>query len=141
MAHKGKNEVLYLFGIAGFFLSHALLIVYALNAMEHHRFVSAALICGAVLATLFSVYLALRVMKKTPKLLQLPVAVYALISIVGFACSIAYGNGCYILGVACLLFSDLMIAENDFVGNKKVGFLILPTYYLCHLLVTLSAML
>ena len=43
----------------------------------------------------------------------------------------------YILGIAMLLFSDTMIAESDFVGNPKTGWLILPTYYLCHILVSI----
>lgn len=152
MAHKGKNEVKYLLGIAGFFLGHVVFIVHAMLYIPfaaHEAFflgitprtvyIREGLLTGAVMALCFTPYLLLRVIKKVPKLLQIPVALYTLISIAGLACAVMTGNWIYILGVAMLLFSDTMIAENDFVGNRKVSWLILPTYYLCHILVALSA--
>ena len=50
------------------------------------------------------------------------------------------GSACYAVGIGLLLFSDTMIAENDFLGNHRVAALILPAYYLCHILVALSAL-
>lgn len=136
MAHKGKSEIKYLLGIAGFFLGHVIFIVNALlSALNVH----AGLITGAVVALWFTPYLLLRVIKQVPKLLQIPVILYTFISIAGLACAVMTGDILYILGIAMLLFSDTMIAESDFVGNPKTGWLILPTYYLCHILVALSA--
>ena len=42
------------------------------------------------------------------------------------------------LTIVCILFSDTMIAESQFAGQKWAYPLILPTYYLCHLLVAAS---
>ena len=51
------------------------------------------------------------------------------------------GDVIYACALALLLFSDTMIAEADFAGNPRADRLVLPTYYLCHILVALSAIL
>lgn len=153
MAHKGDKEWMYLLGIAGFFLGHVVFILHALTHVlfaAHEEFIlrisprvlytREGLFTGAFLALWFTPYLMLRALKKVPKLLKIPVVLYTFISIASLACAVITGNLFYILGIASLLFSDLMIAECDFVGNAKAGPLILPTYYLCHLLVALSAL-
>lgn len=144
MAHKGKNELKYLLGIAGFFLGHVVFIAHALlfipdlGTAEAAPYIREGLTTAAVLALWFTPYLILRAIKKVPKLLQIPVVLYTSVSIAGLACAVMTQNALYTLGIAMLLFSDTMIAESDFVGNRKTGWLILPTYYLCHILVTLS---
>ena len=153
MAHKGKSEVKYLLGIAGFFLGHVIFIAHSmlhipfaaheaffLNTTPRTLFFRKGLITGAALAIWFTPYLILRVIRKVPKLLRIPVVLYTFISITGLAAAVMTGSRIYILGIAMLLFSDTMIAESDFVGNRKVSRLILPTYYLCHILVALSAL-
>jgi len=137
MAHKGKSEFKYLLGIAGFLLGHLVFIAHALLRAQHVR---EGLLAAAVLALWFTPYLLLRVIKRVPKLLRIPVLMYTFVSIAGLACGVMTGNLAYILGIAMLLFSDTMIAESDFVGNRSTGRLILPTYYLCHILVTLSTL-
>ena len=137
MAHKGNNDMKYLLGIAGFLLGHIIFIAHALlRAVD----VRAGLLTAAILAIWFTPYLLLRVIGRVPKLLKLPVLLYTFISIAGLSCAVMTGNILYTLGIAMLLFSDTMIAENDFVGNSMTGWLILPTYYLCHILVTLSTL-
>jgi len=138
MAHKGSNQLMYAAGIGGFFCSHLLLYLYARTMIPEGAQLPAA--AGAALLGCI-VYLALRILPKTPRLLTVPVAAYTLISVLSLAAAIKTGSILYAAGVGSLLFSDIMIAENDFAGNKRVGFLILPTYYLCHILITLSAML
>lgn len=135
MAHKGNREILYVCGIAGFFLGHVLLIAYAMTDVQNFK---AGLYAGAALGAFFMPYLLMRVIRKVPKLLKLPVVLYTLISLLGLSCAVTTGNVLYIVGIASLLFSDTMIAEYDFVGSKAAGALILPTYYLSHILVTLS---
>ena len=136
MAHKGTRETFYILGIAGFFLGHVLFIAYAEPRI---RFITAGVITAAALTAFYLPYLFLRVIRKVPKPLQIPVILYTLISLSGLTFAVMTGHISYILGIACLLFSDTMIAESDFVGNRSCGKLILPTYYLCHILVTLSA--
>lgn len=137
MAHKGDREIPYALGIAGFFLGHVLFIAYAEPRM---RFAAAGMIAGIALAALYLPYLFLRIIRKVPKLLRIPVVLYTLISVTGLAFAVAAGNTLYILGIACLLFSDTMIAESDFVGSRPCSKWILPTYYLCHILVAMSTL-
>lgn len=136
MSHKGSNEMLYLCGIAGFFIAHALFIV---HARSRASFSKTALICGLLLVACIGAYMVSR-LPKFPSMLRIPAVLYALISIAGFSYAISTGNILYAIGIASLLFSDLMIAESDFIGNPNTHALILPTYYLSHILVALSAM-
>ena len=46
----------------------------------------------------------------------------------------------YALGVASILFSDTIIAQSDFAGDDRFSFLIMPTYFGCHVLVTASVL-
>ncbi len=137
LANRKDRESWYLLGILGFFAGHAVFIVHALGRVAHPQ---AGLIAGGVLGAVFIPYLVLRVIRRVPKLLRIPVVAYTLISLAGLACAVMMGNIVYIAAIAMLLFSDTMIAECDFVGNKAVGFLILPTYYASHILAALSAL-
>lgn len=137
MAHKGSREWMYLLGIAGFFAAHVVFIAHALLRAVDPKI---GLFTGAVLALWYTPYLLMRVIGKVPKLLKLPVLLYTFISIAGLACAAMTRNALYFIGIAMLLFSDTMIAETDFVGNAKTGRLIMPTYYLCHILVALSTL-
>lgn len=138
MAHKGEREAVYALGIGGFFIGHALLIAYALPRVQPRAWHWAVL---AALAVLYGVYFLRRVLPRMPKSLRLPGGLYTAISVAGFGCALMTGSAWYAIGVGLLLFSDTMIAEKDFLGRRGVAALILPTYYLCHVLVTLSALL
>ena len=137
MSHKEGSTRRYVLGIAGFFLGHALFIAHALSRA---RFRGWHFAVGALLLAAFLPYLARRIVPKLPREMKLPVALYALISVAGFTCALAAGSALYAVGIGLLLFSDTCIAEADFAGNRSVALLILPTYYLCHLLVALSAL-
>ena len=138
MAHKKGPGLYYVLGIAGFFAAHALFVVHAAS-----RGVFSAGFCvfGAMLTVGYGVYLFCRALKKVPQFMKAPVVLYSLISSVGFTCALMTGNMLYILGVGALLFSDTMIAENDFVGNTAAGKWILPTYYLSNILIGFSPLL
>ena len=137
LIHKSSKEWMYLLGIVSFSLGHILFIAHALTQVHLAK---EGLFTGAVLAIWFTPYLILRVIRKVPGLLQIPVVLYTIISIASLACAVMTGDVFYILGIAMLVFSDTMIAETDFIGNPKTGWLIMPTYYLCHILVALSAL-
>ena len=47
----------------------------------------------------------------------------------------------FMIGIAMILFSDTLIALDDFMGRRRYGFLILPTYYACHILIASSMIL
>lgn len=136
MAHKGGRPEIYQLGIAGFLLAHVLFIV---HSCAQWRPSGGILLVGIALFAVYGVYLALRALPGIPGALKLPAALYALVSVAGFALSLMTGDPLYILGLALLMFSDTMIAEHDFVGTRWAGALILPTYYLSQLFVALSA--
>ena len=100
-----------------------------------------ALVAGGLLLALYAAYLTQIVLPGMPKMLRLPAVLYTLVSVAGFTVALTSGDAVYASAIALLLFSDTMIAAADFAGRKELSFLILPTYYLCHILIALSAML
>lgn len=44
----------------------------------------------------------------------------------------------YVVGIGLILFSDTLIAIVEFMGDDRWDFLILPTYYLAHIVITWS---
>ena len=143
MSHQPLNPNFFLFGVAGFALAHAVFIVYAAQSF---RFSLPALLVALALAVLYAFYLKARVFPKADGFLRPALAGYALISLVGFffaLCRQAPGleKALYAIGIACILFSDTMIAEARFAGQQWANQWILPTYYLCQLLITASRLL
>ena len=138
MAHRFEDDRTYVFGIGGFFVAHVLLIA---SATARLTFSPMALVAGLLLCGLYMAFLKLHVLPEIPQPLKLPAAAYTLISIAGFTLSLMTGDVIYASALALLLFSDTMIAEADFAGNRCVDRLVLPTYYLCHILAATSAIL
>ena len=64
-------------------------------------------------------------------------ALYRLRPRLGF--SLAAPGAARTLGLLCIVLSDTLIAESDFAGNRAAEAWILPTYFLCHILLALSA--
>lgn len=136
LSHTGGRDTVFAMGVGGFLVGHVFFVV---AAAQDFRFRPAALVIGLILIACYAPYCALRVLPKTPEMLRIPVAAYALVSLVGFTFAMMTGKPLYILAIAFLLFSDTMIAEADFVRNAAAKPLILPTYYPCHILIALSA--
>ena len=141
MAHKGGRMMWFIAGIAGFLLAHAAFIWYAAP-----RFAGSLRIwiAGAALLCMLGLYLARRALPHIHAApMRIAVSLYALVSIV----SVVTASGMqakpletlfYALGIMLIAFSDIMIAENDFVHNKEAYVYIMPAYYLCHICVTVS---
>ena len=132
MAHKGRDTLIYTFGIAGFLISHIVFVMYALSERALGWYVG-LIVCCALLAA-FVPYMLLRALPKTPAPLRIPVMLYMLVSVAGLSCAVMTGSVLYALGVGTLVFSDVTIAENDFVGVCAAGKWILPSYYLSQML-------
>ena len=142
MAHKGMRDLWYIAGIAGFLLAHLCFIWYASNRFAGTMRIYLA---GAALALMLGWYLIQRVLPKVEGMpMKAAVALYSLVSVVSvvFAAGLQGNNAfetlLYVLGIALIAFSDSMIAETDFVGNSECSAYIMPTYYLCHILVAAS---
>ena len=91
----------------------------------------------------YALYFVLRVYPRIDAPTTAAITVYALLSIAGLYCAFSLNAPMpekilYILGIASILFSDTMIAESLFLRQKWAGPLILPTYYLCHILLAAS---
>jgi uncharacterized membrane protein YhhN len=138
LSHRKGIPVRFIYGIIFYFIAHLGYIWFSLkNGKINIR----------VLALVSVVYLVLFFLLIYPniddKILMAAVLCYLLISCVSFAA--ATGIRFYILpkylfvaGIASILFSDTIIAFKEFVGYKELNFLIMPTYYLSHILMTLA---
>lgn len=144
LAHKDIHKDSYLFGIGGFFLAHTGFLLYALTNSEI-TWITYAL--AGILMVPYGFYL---IRKLYPALHNLPmqiaVSLYMLISLAVFSCAFSMSGDAsnkivFILGIGMILFSDTVISVSDFLGNRKWDGFILPTYYLCHILVCLSTVL
>ncbi len=140
LAHQKGRPAFFLYGVAGFGAAHLAFILFAAR-----RFAFAPLAFGfiAVLAALYALYLSRRVLPGQPKPLRLALLGYALVSLAGLFFALCLNapapvRASYVLGIACIVFSDTMIAEAEFARNKKARPFILPAYYLCHILIALS---
>lgn len=139
MAHKGGDTRIYTLGIGGFLISHIVFVIYALS--ERALGLGTGLsVCAAMLVA-FLPYMHRRALPKTPAPLRTPVMLYMLVSVAGLSCAAMTGSILYALGIGTLVFSDLMIAESDFVGNRAAGKWILPTYYISQMLATAGVVL
>ena len=140
MAHQGLGPNNFLYGVGLFALAHALFIAFA---ARRFAFAPAALACAVCLGLAYAVYLGRRIFPSLGARLRPALAVYALISLLGLFFALCRRvppaeKWLYAVGIACILFSDTMIAEGQFAGQAWAKPLILPTYYLCHLLITAS---
>ena len=52
----------------------------------------------------------------------------------------ALSNAFYLTGISLILLSDTIISFHEFMRYKELSFLILPTYYLAQISITISVM-
>ena len=139
--HQSGHSERFLYGVIGFFIAHCLFAGYA----AVRRFSLGAHIATAVLLIGFGIYMYMRVLPNVEAGLKIPIIAYVLVSILSLYTAFSMNAPTaekilYIVGIAAIVFSDTMIAENIFVGVKQAGKLVHPTYYACHWLITLSAL-
>ena len=141
MGHHNNSNRYYIFGMCTFFLAHVALVWYSYNKMDYA--VWQLVLCG-VLAIGYGIYLAMRIMPKVnDHVIRVAIIAYASISVIALTMGISLNvpmlqRVLYALGVASIVFSDTLICESDFVGNQRPARLIMPTYFLCHILITAS---
>ncbi len=142
LAHQGGRPNFFLYGVAGFLVAHCLFGGYA---AFRYSFGMPQLIVICALLAAYCLYLGIRVMPGVADGLKVPITAYMLVSIASLYLAVsmnasAFEKVLYAAGIASILFSDTMIAENIFVGVKPAAKLVHPTYYLCHWLIALSAL-
>lgn len=137
MAHKAGRTGWYLCGIGGFFAAHAL---FLWDVLRDASLAPLPFLAFALLAAGYGLYLARRILPRVSDArMRLAIVLYMLISAASLGFSLAAPGAARTLGLLCIVLSDTLIAESDFAGNRAAGAWILPTYFLCHILLALSA--
>ena len=137
MAHKAGRTGWYLCGIGGFFAAHAL---FLWDVLLDASLAPLPFLAFALLAAGYGLYLARRILPRVSDArMRLAIVLYMLISAASLGFSLAAPGAARTLGLLCIVLSDTLIAESDFAGNRAAEAWILPTYFLCHILLALSA--
>lgn len=140
LSNKRGNEMYFVMGIAMFFIAHIGYLGFALRHGRLHRVAILVLLAG---------YLPYYLVMLRPTIddatLSISVLLYLLISCATLAAALGLrlppaGKWLYVFGVVMILVSDTFISFNEFLQFRAFNDLILPTYYLAHLTVTMSVL-
>jgi hypothetical protein len=137
LSHSRNAQVWFLYGIALFLIAHLGFICFCLKNGRINRY---------VLLPVLTAYIAFFFVALWPVLSPtLSVAVLAYLIVSCFSLAVATGlphtiRLLFSLGIALLVFSDTIIALKYFMGYKALGFLILPTYFASHIVITAALM-
>lgn len=138
LSNRGGDAMMFVYGIGFFFLAHLGYLGYALC---HGKIAlrATAFLCLAYLIFFFT---ALYDGIPDPVLMWAALA-YLFVSC--FSMGAAWGmqprgrgKWLYVGGIGLILFSDTLIALREFMAYTRWDFLILPTYYGAHILVTMA---
>lgn len=141
LSTRSGHEHYFVYGIAAFFVAHLGYLGFALKNGRLH---------GLALLALLVCYVPFFVFQLNPAMnntaLRIASFLYLLVSCVSMAAATGLrmpraSKSFYILGIGLVLFSDTIIAWNEFLHYRQWNWLILPTYYLAHICVTLALIL
>ncbi len=138
LSHRNGDLMWFVYGILFFFLAH---IGYLWYSLFHGKIVwwLTGVLCGGYLIFFFtSLYDGIG-----GGVLLWAALAYLFVSCfsLGAAWGITLTGGSkwgYVFGIALILFSDTLIAFTEFMAYDRWDFLILPTYYLAHIVITWS---
>jgi uncharacterized membrane protein YhhN len=138
LSNRNGREHFFEAGIGAFFLAHLGYAGYALMNGRLHR--PGLMVLLLVFVPYYGFWLAPAI---DGVVLNGSVLLYLLISCVALAAAIglsqaAWVKGLYVAGIGLVVFSDTIISFKEFLNYDGLNGLILPTYYLAHLCVTLS---
>lgn len=138
LSNKGDNFLMFAAGIGLYFLAHTGYLVYALKNGSLNK-----LFTFAILAVFLGFFVLVLWPAIDDPLLQVSVLLYLLISCFSVGASInlkfsTVTKWCYFAGIALILFSDTIISFKEFTPYQELNFLILPTYYAAHMLITFA---
>ena len=141
LSFKGDSFVRFALGIALYFVAHVGYLGFALANGKMHKLLTIVLTTAYLLLFFFVLLPAI----DEPVLLG-AVFLYLLISCI----SLGAAGGIqlkpivkwsYFSGIALILISDTIIAFHEFVSYQNLSFLILPTYYGAHVIITCALIL
>ena len=141
LSNKGGTEIYFVVGIGMYFIAHLGYLAYAWRNGRIHRIVLGVLLVGYLIYYFVSLNPAI-----SDPVLSGAVLLYLLISCLALAVAAgitlpAEQKWLYVFGIAMIVLSDTAISFNEFLDYRAFNWLILPTYYLAHLIVTLSLLL
>lgn len=131
----------FVLGIAFFLLAHGGYIGFSL---WHGRlkWIFTLVLLGSYLVFFFS---SLSPSLQDPAL-RIAVLVYLIVSCISLGAAagtnlMAIPKWVYVFGITMIVFSDTIIALREFTSYRELGFLILPTYYIAQISVTMALLL
>ncbi len=138
LSTRDGDTMRFVYGIFFFLLAHIGYLNYSLYQGKIHWGVT-ALFCGGYLIFFFtSLYPAISdVVLLWAALAYLFVSCFSLGAAWGIRLS-GWAKRWYVFGIVLILFSDTLIAIAEFMANDRWDFLVLPTYYLAHIVITWS---
>jgi len=142
--HNHTTDMGFVLGILFFFLAHVCFLTYALTRGKFSWPVFAIILVPYLV--FFFVGLMPGPGLKGNAVLTVAALVYLLVSCFSFAAALSGGirkpkspaRWIFAAGIASLLISDTFISIEDFIQYKGVDFIIMPLYYLSHVLIALS---
>ena len=142
--HKQTNDTEFITGILFFFLSHICFLVYALKRAKFHWMVF--VLIAIPLLVFYFVGLVPSAGLRGDIPLTVAALCYLLVSSFSLAAAVSgvvrtpksSARWAFTLGIASLLISDTFISIVDFIKFTVVDPLVMPLYYLAHVLVALS---
>lgn len=136
LSNKGDDEMMFVYGIAGFFFAHLGYLGYALANGQVHR---------PALLVLAAGYVPFFILSLNPgiddPILSGAVLVYLLVSVLVLATALGLdltgvSKWTYVAGITSIVVSDTFIAFNEFLDITTFNDLVLPTYYFAHIIIT-----
>ena len=138
LSHMDGDITMFSKGIALFFLAHIGYLMFALmNGKINWRFTVFLLL---LYLTFFFIILYPAI---NDKILMFATLIYLLVSCLSLGAAVGIKGDpvikwTFVFGIFLILFSDKIISLTEFLGYKAFDFLILPTYYLAHIIITFS---
>jgi len=138
LSNKGDSFLMFTVGIGLYFLAHLGYLVFALMNGGLNKIFTAIVL---VLYLIFF-FMVLRPAINESVLL-VAVLIYLLISCLSLGASVGLRDykitkWSYIVGITMILFSDTIISFKEFTSYQQLNFLILPTYYAAHILISFA---
>ena len=136
LSNKGDDEMMFVYGIAGFFFAHLGYLGYAIANGKVNRLALLVLVAGYVPFFILSLNPAI-----DDGILSGAVLVYLLVSVLVLAAAlglrlIGVPKWTYAAGITSIVVSDTFIAFNEFLDLTTFNDWILPTYYFAHIIIT-----
>jgi uncharacterized membrane protein YhhN len=138
LGNRKGIPVRFIYGIVFYFIAHA---GYLWFSLKNGKIGKRLLLC--ILAPYLAFFFLMIFPNIDNQILSVAVLCYLLISCTSLAAVTgirfsAFPKWLLVSGIACILFSDTIIAFKEFVGYNELNFIIMPTYYLSHILITVA---